>query len=466
MDACDPDTDIGNIRNFIKFHTGQRPKISREKLCEISRNIKMDRLPLPPLVLSRDKKYMIDSKSPLTQKDYERLFSSSVKSDEMKRIARKTGLTEVDKTISELKNAVGRRLRSMNVREPVQLHSKRHTIVSAMNTNGNTNENRGNRVNTSGNTNENRGNRGNTNENRGNRGNTNENRGNTNENRGNRVNTNENRGNTNENRGNRGNTNENRGKRVIMNNLQKRRRMSLLQKFSPSPSTKKALNNRNEAPRSNNRNEAPRSNNRNEAPRSNNSVGRVVVTNSIKNRRRMSLLQKFSPSSTTKKTPNNRKEAPRSNNRKEAPRPNNDSLKQSLLKNKKSMYEMVIGKKSLGKLNSQKISEIASSLGINKNTKNNIITKYNSGKLTNNQVTEILKRAGVKQKLQAELEIIINNDNKRRQFIKLYETGAKTSKEVIDAAEKYRNTELTAKAKKVKEETARRLEELNKRLRE
>ena len=127
MDACDPDTDIGD---FIKFHTGRRPKISRKKMCEISRNIKMDRLPLPPLVLSRDKKYMIDSKSPLTQKDYERLFSSSVKSDEMKRIARKTGLTEVDKTISELKNAVGRRLRSMNVREPVQLHSKRDVIVS------------------------------------------------------------------------------------------------------------------------------------------------------------------------------------------------------------------------------------------------------------------------------------------------------------------------------------------------
>jgi len=95
MDACDPDIDTENIRNFIKLHTGQSVKIPRAKLCQLSIDAKDDKLPLPPLVLSRDKKYMLDSKSPLTQRDYELLFSSSVKSTEIKRIARKTGLSEV-----------------------------------------------------------------------------------------------------------------------------------------------------------------------------------------------------------------------------------------------------------------------------------------------------------------------------------------------------------------------------------
>jgi len=113
MDACDPDTDTRNISNFIRVHTGRSPKISRERLCEISKQIKADKLPLPPLVLSQDKRMMIDGKTPLTQKDYLLLFSSSVKRTDLQRLARKSGLSVVDKTRDELKAAIGRRLRSI-----------------------------------------------------------------------------------------------------------------------------------------------------------------------------------------------------------------------------------------------------------------------------------------------------------------------------------------------------------------
>jgi hypothetical protein len=124
MDACDPGTESGNIRRLIKLHTGETVKLSRAKVCEIMKAAKENRSPLPPLGLTRDKKYLLDAKSPLTQRDYEILFKSTSKLTDIKRIAKKSGLTQLDKTISDLKGAIGRRLRSMNVREPVLLHGR------------------------------------------------------------------------------------------------------------------------------------------------------------------------------------------------------------------------------------------------------------------------------------------------------------------------------------------------------
>ena len=124
MDACDPGTESGNIRRLIKLHTGETVKLSRAKVCEIMKAAKENRSPLPPLGLTRDKKYLLDAKSPLTQRDYEILFKSTSKATDIKRIAKKSGLTQLDKTISDLKGAIGRRLRSMNVREPVLLHGR------------------------------------------------------------------------------------------------------------------------------------------------------------------------------------------------------------------------------------------------------------------------------------------------------------------------------------------------------
>ena len=55
MDVCDPDAKSTNIRKLIKLHTGRTLSISSEKTCELMRDIRKGNLPLPPLVLTREK---------------------------------------------------------------------------------------------------------------------------------------------------------------------------------------------------------------------------------------------------------------------------------------------------------------------------------------------------------------------------------------------------------------------------
>ena len=128
MDVCDPGQDMKNIRKLILVHTGKKIKLNRDQVCEIFRSANLGKLPLPPLGITKDKRYLMDAKSQLTQSDYEVLFSSSSVSAEIKRLAKKVGLINVDKSISELKTAIGRRLRGMKVREPVMLSGGVRTI--------------------------------------------------------------------------------------------------------------------------------------------------------------------------------------------------------------------------------------------------------------------------------------------------------------------------------------------------
>ena len=128
MDVCDPGQDMKNIRKLVLVHTGKKIKLSRDEVCDIFRSAKLGKLPLPPLGITRDKRYLMDAKSQMTQSDYEVLFSSSSVSTEIKRLARKVGLINTDKSISELKTAIGRRLRGMKVREPVMLTGGARTI--------------------------------------------------------------------------------------------------------------------------------------------------------------------------------------------------------------------------------------------------------------------------------------------------------------------------------------------------
>ena len=130
MDACDPDVKTKNIRKLIKIHTGRNLNIPRERMCEISTDIANGNLPLPPLVMTKDKRYLLDPKSPLTKRDYESLYKSNVTSRTVKRIAKKVGLSDIKKTIVELKYAIGRRLASLNIREPILLPGSR--VISKM----------------------------------------------------------------------------------------------------------------------------------------------------------------------------------------------------------------------------------------------------------------------------------------------------------------------------------------------
>src|SRR5210317_2078510 len=143
MDVCDPGLDIRNLRTLIKQNTGTELKLSKEQICDVYASIQGGKLPLPPLVLSKDGSYLIDRKSPLTQKEFDTFFSSNTKVDDLRKIAKKVGVVRyADKKLSkrQLTDIIGRRLHSMNVHEPIKLRSvqKKQIEKNAFN-NSNTN---------------------------------------------------------------------------------------------------------------------------------------------------------------------------------------------------------------------------------------------------------------------------------------------------------------------------------------
>ena len=126
MDACDPGLDISNLRSLIKQNTGVDLKLSKNQICDVYSLVQGGKLPLPPLILSKDGSYLVDAKSPLTRKDFDTLFSSSTRVSEIRKIAKKVGVVRhADKKLTkqQLTDIIGRRLHSMNVHEPVKLRS-------------------------------------------------------------------------------------------------------------------------------------------------------------------------------------------------------------------------------------------------------------------------------------------------------------------------------------------------------
>ena len=142
MDACDPGLDIGNLRTLIKQNVGVDLKLSKNQICDVYSSIQDGKLPLPPLVLSKDGSYLIDAKSPLTRKEFETLFKSTSRVDEIRRIAKKVGIVRyANKKITkqQLIDIIGRRLHSINVHEPIKLRSvqKKQIEKNAFNNNAN-----------------------------------------------------------------------------------------------------------------------------------------------------------------------------------------------------------------------------------------------------------------------------------------------------------------------------------------
>ncbi len=76
--VCNPSINTENLKKFLKVNTGVDIKLSREELCDAYAHIESGKLPLPPLVMTRDRTYLLDKRSPLTQRDYDIFFSSSV----------------------------------------------------------------------------------------------------------------------------------------------------------------------------------------------------------------------------------------------------------------------------------------------------------------------------------------------------------------------------------------------------
>ena len=187
MDACDPGVNSADLKTLLKQKLGIDLKLSRNEICDVYSSIQDGKLPLPPLVLSRDRTHMMDRKSPLTMADFDKLFSSSSKVTSIRRIAKKVGVARhADKklTKAQLIGIIGRRLHALKVYEPIKFHSTQKTKIIRESINNiersENNVNRGN--NGRGENNVNRGNngRGENNVNRGNNG-----RGENNVNRGN-----------------------------------------------------------------------------------------------------------------------------------------------------------------------------------------------------------------------------------------------------------------------------------------
>src|SRR5210317_701910 len=155
MDACDPDADIENLRKLIKLNTGVDIKLTKKEICEAYQDIQDDKLPLPPMVMNSTRTYLVDKKSPLKPNDYEQLFDATTKRADLKRIARKVDLKNVDQmTKSQIVDAIGKRLRYMKVHEPVKFARRRRVVsvnrnvnTAVNNTAVNTNVNRANTTN-------------------------------------------------------------------------------------------------------------------------------------------------------------------------------------------------------------------------------------------------------------------------------------------------------------------------------
>ena len=161
MDACDPGIDIQDLKTLIKQNTGEDIKLTRGQICDVYATIQDGKLPLPPLILSRDKSYLLDRKSPLTITDFEKLFSSSTKVASIRRIAKKVGLARhADKSLTkaQLISIIGRKLHSLNVHEPIRLRTvhKKKINVKPFNVNSNSNNLMSNIKRENGNNNSNR----------------------------------------------------------------------------------------------------------------------------------------------------------------------------------------------------------------------------------------------------------------------------------------------------------------------
>jgi len=151
MDACDPGIDYKNLKTLIKQNTGHDLKLTRKQICEVYATTQDGKLPLPPLILSSDRTFMLDRKSPLTRMDFDKLFNSTTKVSSIRRIAKKVGVArhaDTKLTKAQLIDIIGRRLHSMNILEPIKLKSLQAKKVTKINSNNVPFGNNVNRINT------------------------------------------------------------------------------------------------------------------------------------------------------------------------------------------------------------------------------------------------------------------------------------------------------------------------------
>ena len=166
MDACDPEINIKNLKTLIKQNIGTDLKLTRSQICDVYSTIQDGKLPLPPLIMSSDRSFLMDRKSPISRSDFEKLFSPTTKIASLRRIAKKVGIArhaDSRLTKAQLVNIIGHRLHGLNIHEPIRLRivpkkktEKSYTTNSNTTFNYNRNVNRNVNGNVNGNGNANR----------------------------------------------------------------------------------------------------------------------------------------------------------------------------------------------------------------------------------------------------------------------------------------------------------------------
>jgi len=139
MDVCDPNASIKELRDAVRRNTGLADiKLTREQICDIKSRVEGGLILAPPLMLSADRKFMRDPKSPFSRSDYEKLFRAETKRPSLMRLAKKIriAIDEESATKEQIADAIHSKLRLMKISEPIELAKrtkKRHRVARRAN---------------------------------------------------------------------------------------------------------------------------------------------------------------------------------------------------------------------------------------------------------------------------------------------------------------------------------------------
>jgi methanogenic corrinoid protein MtbC1 len=131
MNACDPNADLGQLRNFVKQNTGITVALNKSQLCKVYRDVQDEKWVLPPMVLNSDRTWLLDRKSPLNAREYERLLDSKSTKSQIMSLAKKVGASIAEKaTKAEVIDSIYSKLKSLDILEPIQIAKVRRQVVA------------------------------------------------------------------------------------------------------------------------------------------------------------------------------------------------------------------------------------------------------------------------------------------------------------------------------------------------
>jgi hypothetical protein len=131
MNACDPNANLGQLRNFVKQNTGVTVALNKSQLCKVYRDAQDEKWVLPPMVLNSDRTWLLDRKSPLNAKEYERLLDSKSTKSQITSLAKKVGASIPDKaTKAEVIDSIYSKLKGLDILEPIQIAKVRRRVVA------------------------------------------------------------------------------------------------------------------------------------------------------------------------------------------------------------------------------------------------------------------------------------------------------------------------------------------------